>query len=84
MSADKNPTTSAALMAERDRKIASRNAMPGLSVCCFLVGIRGREFYSTAAKFLQREIQEVRDLQGFLVIDCNGYMKFFPAHCGRR
>jgi len=37
MSADKNPTTSAALMAERDRKIASRNAMPGLSVCCFLV-----------------------------------------------
>jgi len=31
-----------------------------------------------------QESQEVRDLQGFLVIDCNGYMKFFSAHCGRR
>jgi hypothetical protein len=54
------------------------------SACCFSARIHGREFYSTAAKFLQLEIQEVRDLQGFLVIDCNGYMKFFPAHCGRR
>jgi hypothetical protein len=84
MSADKNPTTSAALMAERDRKIAGRNAVPGLSACCFLARIHGREFYSAATDFLIRESQEVRDLRGFLVIDCNGYMKFFSAHCGRR
>jgi hypothetical protein len=71
-------------MAERDRKISGQNGMPGLSACCFSARIHSREFYSTAAKFLQLEIQEVRDLQGFLVIDCNGYMKFFSAHCGRR
>jgi hypothetical protein len=71
-------------MAERDRKIASRNGVPGLCACCFLAQIRGRKFYCTATKFLARESQEVRDLQGFLVIDCNGYMKFCSAHCGWR
>jgi hypothetical protein len=30
------------------------------------------------------ESQETRDLQAFLVIDCNRQMKFFAAHCGRR
>jgi hypothetical protein len=65
-------------------KLQAATAMPGLSACCFLARIHGREFYSTATEFLTRESQEVRDLQGFLVIDCNGYMKFFSAHCGRR
>jgi hypothetical protein len=34
--------------------------------------------------FANRDSQEARDLQGFLGIDCNGHMKFFCAHCGRR
>jgi hypothetical protein len=41
MSADKNPTTIAALMAERDRKIANRNAVRGSARVDFLVQIRG-------------------------------------------
>jgi hypothetical protein len=43
---------------------------------------------STLADFfrgcLDLKIQEMPVLQGFLVIDCNGYMKFFVAHCGWR
>ena len=35
-------------------------------------------------KISRWEIQEARCLQGFLVSDCNGQMKFFAAHCGCR
>jgi hypothetical protein len=83
MSADKNPTTIAALMAERDRKIANRNAVRGSARVDFLVQIRGCDLLR-GKKSLMRESREVHDLQSFPVIDCNGYMKFSSAHCGRR
>jgi len=84
MSADKNPTTVAPLMAERDRKISSPNGVRGLICVWFFCQNPRSRIYSAPTKFPMQESQEVRDLQGFLVIDCNGYMKFFSAHCGRR
>jgi len=84
MSADEIPTTIAALMAEHDRKISSRNVVPGIRARRFFQNKSVVAIYSAAIKFLTRESREVRDLQRFLVIDCNGYMKFFSAHCGRR
>jgi hypothetical protein len=52
MSADKNPTTVAALMAERDRKIASRERRAAIGARRFLVQIcgcdlfRGKKFFA--------------------------------------
>jgi hypothetical protein len=72
MSAGKIPTTLSPLKAEHDSKIAGRNAVMLRPQAGFFVQRRFISARFRAPGILRREIQEARDLQDFLVVDCNG------------
>jgi hypothetical protein len=85
MSADRNPTTLPPLTAEHDSKIAGRNAAqravdnPGFSS-----ERRSLERFQMLEVFRRENFTTRCDLRGLLVVDCNGWMKFFAGHCDRR